>query len=80
MAAECPVLDTVDHAEAGSDDNGRVGHVAGAPFDERGGLLGAEQPVRITTVAAADVDATPMMTMANSSNDMGVERHGRRST
>ena len=50
MAAECPVLDMVDHAEAGSDDNGRVGHVAGAPFDERGGLLGVVQPVRITTV------------------------------
>ena len=67
MVAECPVIDMVDLAEAGSDDNGRVGHVAGAPFDERGGLLGAVQPVRITTVAAADVEATWMMTMANGS-------------
>ena len=57
MAAECPVLDMVDHAGAGSDDNGRIGHVAGAPFDERGGLPGAVQPVRITTV-----DYAPDMT------------------
>jgi hypothetical protein len=58
MVAECSLIDMVDHAEAGSDDNGRVGHVADAPFDERGGLLAAVQPARITTVAAVDVDAT----------------------
>src|SRR5260370_5562867 len=48
--------DMVDHPEAGSSDDRRVGHVVGQAFGEFLALPGAVYPVRIAAVAAADMN------------------------